>query len=205
MGHALSGLVAAAFGATQVFVGLESRPTRTAIRWWAGYLALEMASGALSYQGLIEISDDSWTGGVFGWLVAGTATAALLRMRVTEIRTSQGTQAPVGLAYFYELVRGFFQSNIDNIGATEQAEWIANHLIPRLKGTALPLMGNVLTAFVQSSSAFDSESRAETQVFVEETINEPDSTDDKKRATLVWAALDMGGWRLLRQLDRLAE
>lgn len=197
-----AGLISASLGTLQLLLQLESRPTWKAAHWWLLYIALEVASGALAYKGLAEVISSPWVDGIWGWLIAGTGAAAILRLRVTELRSAHDISVPVGPAFLYELFRGFFEDQIDNIGAAEQADWISSRLIPKLRQTSPATIAPLIEAYVRSSGKLDAVRKEQTIHFLSETLAEVSSDDRQKRESLIWHALEVGGWRLLRRLYR---
>lgn len=203
MGYVAAGFIAAFLGIVELLDRLESRPTRAAARWWITYVVIELGFGALSYRALTEVVTQNWVDTVWGWIAAGLGVAGILRLRVTEFRSDKGELVALGPAYLYEQLRSLFRGQIDNIGASEQAEWITSRLIPHVAKFPPQAIGQVIVAFVRSSGSYSAEQKDAEARVIEDTITEIGTPDSAKREALVWGALELGGWRLLQKLSRL--
>jgi hypothetical protein len=201
VGYGTAGLIASALAAIELQSRLRSPPTWHAWAWWVGRLVLEGLAGAAAYWVLQKTTDSDWVESFWGWILAGGAAPVVLRFRWITFGSGDNAR-PIGLASVYEPIRDMLERQIDDIGATDQAEWIQRRVLPRIQQMSPQDVAGWLRDYVFGLGRLNLSERAQETEFISNTLTETNSSEDDKRLAFIHRAIDLGAWRLVRRLVR---
>jgi hypothetical protein len=110
---------------------------------------------------------------------------------------------PFGPAAFYEPVQRFFGDKLDDICAAKQAAWIEDDVLSEYerKGLTPDVIAARLTRYIEGLGRLGKTDRVEHVQWIQADVLGDASLDDiTRRDMLVQRALDIGGYRILKQL-----
>ncbi len=164
--------------------------------WWMARLAVEGGVGIGGYAALAA-TDVTWFDGPLGWIIGGLTGPVVVRSRVITLG-KESDEKPVGLAYFYDAIRTFFEGRIDRIGAARDAFWLEGDVIPTLLKRKEPsrTFGREVLAYLRGRK-MSSDSRARIQAKVLTTLEDQASSEQAKVEVLVQIVHEMGAFELL--------
>lgn len=203
----LAAVVAALLAFIEVRSRLASRPTWRggASAWWVGRLGLEALIGALAAAAVELATDVQWPEDLPSWIPSGLAGGlggpAFVRLTVATLGKGE-EEKPVGLATFYEPVRNFFETALDDIGASEQTKWLHDRCLPALRQRNVPpdSVGDRLKTYVKALTRLSAAEKATELKFIEDTLNDTTATDDDKIEALLLRALALRAFRMIDSL-----
>jgi hypothetical protein len=193
MAWVLAALIAAVLAYIELSSRLRSMPSMSvAPWWWAARLSLEGAIGVLGVLG-VSLATDSTFGSLPQWLALGIAggLAGPTAVRLAFANIGRGEdKKDLGLALFYDPVRGFIEDQIDDLGAANQTQWITEKTNDLLAANKTPQdVGISLATYLDSLSRLSDSERLAEKKWIKEVLDEGAYTDqDKVRALLTRAA-----------------
>ena len=206
MGGFVAGLIAAAVAVIEVSSALLCRvPGRPATRWWMPRLAVDFLIGVVGLVVVRSTAHGDWASGPKGWIVGGFVGGLvgpiIIRSRVFTVGRDNEAK-PIGPGVVYDLVRDFFESKIDEFGATRDATWIEDEVIPAalLRGNPPRHVGQLLTHYVRARrSLTDARRKAEVAAVVA-VLNDAGTTGEEKVRQLVTQAQELRAFSLLKSI-----
>jgi hypothetical protein len=190
-------------GLIEQYNRLEARPTTAdhALLFWGMRVLLEVGVGVASI-GIAKAADSSLGSEPLAWVAAGAAGPIVVRARIMDIGTG-GSAQPIGLAAFYEPVRDWIARQIDDIGAATQSKWLTEELLPTLSKSGVPPtdVAGRISRWFEGSGRFSKLDELHEQEFIHKTLKSRQD-DDIKRELLVLRAINLGAYRVLRDLRR---
>lgn len=169
--------------------------------WWLARLSLEGAIGLLGVLG-VSLATDSTFGSLPEWLALGIAggVAGPTAVRLAFANIGRGEdKKDVGLALFYDPVRGFIEDQIDDLGAANQSKWITEKTRELLAaGKTPPDVGTSLATYVDSLARLSDGERLAEKTWIKAVLDEAAYDNQAKVRALLTRAASLRFWAWLR-------
>jgi len=203
MPYLVAAVVAAVVGGIEQYRRLVARFTleNKAGLWWLLRIVLEVGVGLLAV-GIIRAAHIAGWNHAWGWIAAGAAGPAVVRLRVLELGKDG---PPVGPATLYEPLRRLLEDQIDGRSAECQTTWLNYEILPALSraGPTPTQLATYAIDYLNSLPRMDQSIRA-LEIAWFEGIRDSGSVSDRvKLETMArHLVIDLKAHRLLQRFVR---
>lgn len=199
--YVCAGVVAAVLSAIELRSRIPQWPRRTALLWVILRLAVDSIAAASVMAVLLGNLDPSLSplvSGPVGWVSAGTAGPALLRLRIVTLSAGD-RQVLIGPAAFFEPLIDYLDRHIADAAAIEQMMWLALDVWPLVEGLAPRQLADQIRDYADAAR-LDSGVRRESEAMVRRVLQDARASDEEKSRLLLYEASRLGGTRLVERL-----
>ena len=169
--------------------------------WWLVRISLEVVTSCFALAVLNKGAKLEWRNTWWIWIVAGATGPAIARMKIVSLGRGEHERA-FGLAHFYEPVRDHVEDQIDDIGATEEARWLHEEVLPTLveAGATPDDVGRQFQEWIRLRTNMSETTRLREIEYVDEVLGDARSEDAQRIEALVTRACSVGAHRMVESL-----
>lgn len=192
-------------GFVEVASALRSRPpiALRALLWWVPRLAIDFVLGVAGLFVILQSTNEAWVHGVGGAVVGALLGPVVARSRLFTFGRDEDAK-PVGIAIVYDMLRDYFEGNIDEIGASRDAKWLQDEVIPEIMAGREPArsFGRLLATFVRGRRMLDDQRRRAEEAAVDAALEDRETSDREKVEQLVQQAQELQAFSLMSEIAR---